>query len=139
VKRSPLDRRSGLKPSPGPARTAPMKRTQPRRDWTAARAKCDAEGCCRNCGNDYGIEAAHVWGREADEPRIDGGSTLWVKPSRIIPLCSRCHREYDAHRLDALPLLTTEEQVQLTRDAGGIVSAFHRATGVYPVGERRAA
>jgi hypothetical protein len=134
VKRSELKPGKPLARTPGPARTA-MKRSQPKRNWADARAKVSAEGVCRNCGNDYGLEAAHVWGREADEPTIDGGTVLWVKPSRIIPLCGRCHREYDAHRLDALPLLSTEEQVQLTRDAGGIVAAFRRATGSYPVSE----
>lgn len=113
--------------------------TQPRRDWTEAREKVEREGRCRVCGQSAPkLEAAHVIGREHDEPKVPGGKTLWVNPDRIVPLCGSlnppwgdqdCHVEYDAHRLDLLPVLTLDEQLQAVRDAGGIALALRRVSG----------
>lgn len=139
-RKSPLSR-SGMKPA-----RKPMSRSQPRRNWADARRKVEAEGLCRVCGTPFNLEAAHVWGREADEPTLDSGSVLWVKPDRIVPLCRGdlgtfgCHESYDRHELDLLPHLSPAEQSQLVKDAGGIVTAYKRATGQYPhETERRAA
>lgn len=122
---APLERRTGLKRGSGPARK-PTKRSQPRRDWTDARAKVERAGCCRVCG--YAsemLQAAHIVGREHDEPTlrctgcrstriafrlcldcfeagrnptyVQGSMTLYVKPDRIWEACPRCHRRYDPH------------------------------------------
>lgn len=102
----------------------------PKRDWSDARAKIDAEGgLCRVCAA-FSAEAAHIIGRSHDEPKTPGSKTLYVKPERIVPLCCvpdrRCHERYDAHALDLLSYLTLDEQVQAVRDAGGIESARRR-------------
>lgn len=122
MKRSPLKQRT------------PMKKRQPKRDWTAARAKMEQEAICR-CWHGYGecrgkFEAAHVIGRAVDlVPSVGGPKHLYgeptypVLPERIIPLCTRHHRLYDAHELDILPALTLEEQLQAVSDAGGLENA----------------
>lgn len=112
-----------------------MKRSQPRRDWSDARAKVAREGCCRACGSTWQLEAAHVVGREHDgkgtfsdydesrgQPRPRLGKR-WVLPLRIIPLCAGCHRKEHRHELDTLPLLTLDEQLQAVADCGGIEQA----------------
>jgi hypothetical protein len=97
-----------------------------RRDWTAAREKCDRESSCRACGMAY-PEAAHIW------PRSLGGTQ---DPDLILPLCRSCHTAFDHHRLDVLSLLTTDEQVALVRAAGSLERARMR---VLPSEYRRAA
>jgi hypothetical protein len=97
-----------------------------KRDWTAAREKCDREGCCRNCGAPH-PEAAHLW------PRGMGGGQ---SPDLIVPLCRSCHGRFDAHLLDVLALLTDVEQAELVAAAGGIESARRR---VLPSEYRRVA
>jgi hypothetical protein len=117
----------------------PMKRSEPKRDWTDARRKVEEEGCCRICKRtDRPLEAAHVLGREHDEPKVvarnlfDGESvttskTLYVHPDRIVPLCgpfpSGCHGDIDMRRINVLPYLTLEEQLQAVKDAGSIEAA----------------
>ena len=91
---------------------------QPRRDWSAARAKVEAEGVCRVCRRPN-PEAAHVTGRKHDKPKA-GGKTLYVKPESVVALCGQHHRAYDAHELDLLPYLTLDEQLQAVADAGGL-------------------
>jgi len=105
-----------------------------RRDWSLARAKCDADGACRNpeCGR-WPVEAAHLIGRSKDgyrpldwEGSWPEGRTLIVAPVRIIPLCPTCHRAYDSHQLDVLSWCTEDEQAQAVKDAGGIFPALYR-------------
>lgn len=116
----------------------------PERDWTAARAKVEEEGCCRICKRtDRKLEAAHILGREHDEPktRIDAGTgeliatkVLWVDPLRIFPACGPfpdgCHGDADYRRINILPHLTLEEQIQAVKDAGGIEAARIRLAPV---------
>lgn len=123
-----------------------MKRSQPLRDWSAAREKVEREGHCRvmndpvtcvprsgedKCG--WPLEAAHIVGREHDKKQFGmdwdlvTGQTIWhVDPDRIVPLCLKHHRMYDRHELDLLPYLTVEEQAQAVLDAGGIELARRR-------------
>lgn len=102
---------------------------QKRRDWADARAKVDAEGKCRVCKRrDRKLEAAHVIGRDNDEPKAPGSKTFYVKPERIVPLCgpfpAGCHGDTQERRTtDLLPHLTVEEQAQAVLDAGSIESA----------------
>ena len=118
-------KRSGFK-----SRPSRRKPSQPRRDWREARAKVEAEVRCRVCkGSPPHIEAAHVIGREHDEPLSAETKVLWVDPERIVPLCGICHGHYDAHALDLLPYLTLDEQLQAVRDAGGIALALRRISG----------
>ena len=84
-----------------------------KRDWTAARQKCDAEQECRWCGYRGGLDAAHI------VPRSLGGGQ---SADSIVPLCRDCHRAYDAGRLDLLPALTFAEQAEAVRVLG-----IHRA------------
>lgn len=118
-----------------------MKNDRPRRDWRVARAKVDAALACRGCGGACGrLEAAHVLGREHDYAapvaRVDDlEGALWmpgvVWPTRVIPLggpatsSTTCHGKQHGKRLDVLPLLTLEEQVQAVADAGGIAQAYN--------------
>lgn len=99
--------------------TAPWNKTGGKRDWTLARAKCDAEGC-RVCG-DRGelVEAAHVVARSV------GGTQ---DSDAIVPLCRKHHREYDALSLDLLPYLTWDEFAQAVRTIGPL-AALERVTG----------
>lgn len=87
------------------------------KSWKDARLKCDAEGSCRACGAPY-PQAAHTWHRGM------GGSQ---DADLILPLCQSCHSRFDAHTLDVLHLLNTEEQVALVRAAGSIERARQRA------------
>lgn len=115
----------------------PMKRSAPKRNWTDARRKVEEEGCCRICKrSDRPLEAAHILGREHDEPKIRVDSNgeiftssrvLYVHPDRIVPLCgpfpSGCHGDIDMRRINVLPYLTLEEQLQAVKDAGSIEAA----------------
>ena len=80
-----------------------------KRDWTAARAKVEREGECRQCGSRSELQAAHI------VPRSLGGGQL---EDSIVPLCGSCHRAYDAGRLDLLPALTRDEQAEAVRVLG---------------------
>lgn len=108
-----------------------------RRDWSAARAKCDQQGC-RICG--LPAEAAHTIGRVHDKQHAvavqnDGRriGVLWVHPDRIVPLCGPTpgghHGQYDRGELDLLPHLTLPEQLQAVADAGSIELARKRLVG----------
>lgn len=88
-----------------------------KRDWAAAREKCDREGRCRACGDPY-PEAAHLW------PRSMGGGQ---DADLILPLCRACHELFDAHHIDVLSLLSLDEQLALVRAANGIERARIRA------------
>ena len=102
-----------------------MRRSQPKRDWSDAVQKRDAEGRCRVCHIERGLEMAHITGRRNDQPK-PGTKTLYVHPDSIVPLCSVDHRAYDARELDLLPYLTTEEQARAVLDAGSLTLAFRR-------------
>lgn len=113
-----------------------------RRDWQYATAKVEAERYrCRNwrvclyATDQRAIERAHIIGREHDGDApvrargvIGAPAVIWrpyvVHPDRIIPLCSYCHREQHARRLDLLPLLAYWEQIQAVADAGSIATAY---------------
>lgn len=126
-----------------------MRRSQPRRDWGAARRKVEREGCCRACGYvSETLQAAHIVGREHDKAKYDSAKgvylkTLWVSPYRIVPLCPACHGRYDPHtrgldeRLDLLPFLTDAEKDVAFGDCGFDAIAFlKRTTGDRYVPER---
>lgn len=108
-----------------------LKRSEPKRDWSLARAKIEEEGgVCRVCAA-FSAEAAHIMGRKFDQPISPGSRTLLVLPDRIVPLCGErfgngCHARFDRHELDLLPYLTTAEQAQAVLDAGSIMSALKR-------------
>jgi hypothetical protein len=122
----------------------PLKRSEPKRDWSDARAKVEQEGCCRICKrSDCPLEAAHVLGREHDEPKVSKATgeilkELYVHPARIVPLCGPfpegCHGDVDYHRVNLLHHLTIEEQVQVVRDADGIAPAWR---ALAPVDHRK--
>lgn len=94
----------------------------------AARQKVERQGC-RVCGAPPSqCDAAHTWDRGLD-------TSDFSDPDKIVPLCSQikggsgCHDRYDAHELDLLPYMTTEEQVAMVRSAGSISRAYRRASG----------
>jgi len=112
-------------------RSTSKRSTEPKRDWSAARAKVEEEGCCRICektSDEVKLEAAHVLGREHDEPRTPGSKVLFVNPLRIIPACgpfpAGCHGDIDHNRINLVHYLTLDEQIQAVKDAGGIAPAF---------------
>lgn len=111
----------------------------PRR-WGDAIAKVREESQCRVCQSlggwedgDYvgELECAHIIGRKHDPihtgPR--GGQYRYVHPDSVVPLCPRCHRDYDHYELDLLPFMFWPEQVRAVEDAGGIMSALKRISG----------
>lgn len=105
----------------------PQKRSEPKRDWTLARAKVELEGACRYCHVEYKhLEAAHLIGRKHDEPHPDGTKRIWVNPDRIIPLCAEHHRLFDAHQLDLIGYLSLEEQLRAVSDCGSLEIARRR-------------
>jgi hypothetical protein len=117
--------------------------SEPDRDWADARAKVDDEGSCRICKRtDRKLEAAHVLGREHDEPKVSKHTgeilkKLYVHPDRIVPLCGPfpegCHGDVDHNRVNLVHHLTIPEQVQAVKDAGGIAPAW---IALAPVGPR---
>lgn len=154
MKRTALKRKTELR------RRGSPKRSQPKRDWSAARTKVE-HAACRLCAPDENcgpVEAAHVIGRECD--RVEGpcrcghpiedhdaelgmcdhydmgggpcclnyrpAKALYVHADAVIPLGSGHHKQYDAHEVDVLPVLTLEEQVRAVEDAGGIELARQR-------------
>lgn len=96
-----------------------------RRDWSAGRAKVEAEGRCRSCGAMWSLETAHIIGRSRD--RRVGGIAV-VDEDSVIPLCRGCHEAYDQADLDILPVLTVAEQARAVQDAGGMITALRRVT-----------
>lgn len=101
--------------------------SQPKRDWTLARAKITEEsGRCRICKSAEEVQAAHIVGREFDRYYADGGRQLepWVVLSeRVVPLCRAHHEAYDAHLIDPLGHLTPEEEARAVLDANGLENA----------------
>lgn len=112
------------------------RRAKPRRDWSDARAKVDAEGACRlrrglssyTCEGK--LEAAHIIGREHDPlmGMVAGrdSKALWVRPVSILPLCSVHHGAYDRHEVDVLHVLSLDEQLTAVEDAGSVESMRRR-------------
>jgi hypothetical protein len=117
-----------------------LNQRQPDRDWTAARAKVEEEGCCRICKRtDRKLDAAHVLGREHDEPKVSRSTgeilkELYVDPDRIFPACGpfpdNCHGDVDFNRINYLQVLTLPEQIKAVEDAGGIEAARIRLAPV---------
>lgn len=106
----------------------------PDRDWSAAREKVDREGACRAANLHEGpcegaLEAAHIGWRRLDT-RGNGGR-LVVLSVRIVPLCTKAHRLYDAHELDLTSVLFPSECSQLVLDVG-LVTAVRRISGKGP-------
>lgn len=91
-----------------------------KRDWGAARAKVDDEGCCRVCGGTWNIEAAHIIPRS----RITSGGE---DARNIVPLDRMCHVAYDEGTLDLLPHLTLDEQAYAA-ELVGLAEAYQRIT-----------
>jgi hypothetical protein len=134
--RRQAEEESGARPK---QRRAPIKRSEPKRDWTDGRAKVEEEGCCRICKrSDRPLEAAHVLGREHDEPKTgaDGWplKELYVDPDRIVPACgpfpAGCHGDVDMRRINLLQHLSLPEQIKAVEDAGGIEAARIRLAPV---------
>jgi hypothetical protein len=110
------------------------------RDWDAANMEKRSERC-RFCGRRGRIELAHLAGREYDlspalgyeSIRLKRGS-LFVAPSRVIPLCGpatdpqTCHALQEAGCIDLLPVLTDEEAIQAVADLG-LHRAYQRLSG----------
>ena len=94
-----------------------------RRDWTAARAKVDAEGQCRICGSTQSVEAAHII------PRSLNGSKANMEPDGIVPCCRSCHTRVDAHQIPLSPHLSTNEQAHAVKMAGSILHAIRIMDG----------
>lgn len=125
-----------------PRRRRPIRRAPIKRDWTDARAKVEEEGCCRICKTKARkLEAAHVIGRQHDEPKVNKATgeilkELYVHPDRIVPLCGPfpegCHGDVDYNRVNLVHHLTIEEQVQAVKDAGGIAPAWVKLAPVGP-------
>jgi hypothetical protein len=94
-----------------------------RRDWTAAREKCEAEGeRCRVCKK-HGVDAAHV------VPRSINGSDENMTAEAVLPLCRFHHSEYDFHRLDLAPYLTAEEAAHAVLMTGSLEGARRIVSG----------
>lgn len=89
-----------------------------RRDWTAARAKVEAQSHCRSCGTTAPLDAAHIISRS-----IKGHDNQ--SADNILPLCRSCHEAQHRGELKLIAsgLLTTEEQAAAVLAAGSI----HRA------------
>lgn len=95
-----------------------------KRDWSAAARKVADEGRCRNCGSSQQLEAAHVVARS-----LGGGQSA----DAVIPLCHSCHRlQHDHGRLEILPLLNRDEQIEAVRVLG-IARAYSYLTIADPV------
>lgn len=94
-----------------------------RRDWTAARDKCESEGeRCRVCKK-LGVDAAHV------VPRSLNPTDENMSADAIVPLCRFHHSEYDFHRLDLEPYLRTEEAAHAVLMAGTLEAARRIVSG----------
>lgn len=101
----------------------------PKRDWSEALAKVEAEGRCRVCrvsSQKRKVDAAHTLGRRYDRPGEDG--VIVVRAVDTCPMCRPCHGDYDAHRLDLVPHLSHAEMAAAVGHVG-IVSALRRLQG----------
>ncbi len=118
---------------------SPMKRTQPRRDFSEALDKKDSEGCCRVCRRPDGLlvdgmklrlECAHLAGRKYDPVEVGprGGEIQVVPHEATIPLCNECHGLFDQRRIDVVPFTTWPEQAYVV-SCVGIARAYKRLSG----------
>jgi hypothetical protein len=106
-----------------------------RRLWAAAIEKV-RRSPCRVCKTRGRSQAAHIIRRglaDVDRRVIDkdSGRVVTVKevlPDSVVPLCVECHQLYDDHRLDLLPYLTRDEEIDAVR-AVGIARAYKIITG----------
>jgi hypothetical protein len=138
-------------------RRKPLKRTgikqgQPRRYWGDAHEKIRRDYRCRGCGRGPGedglqdclydvggpwerIERAHIVPRRYDRVEIGprGGKRVYVEPDAICPLCSSCHRAFDAGELSLLGKLTMSELRHAVRVLGK-ERARHRISGKFASG-----
>jgi hypothetical protein len=127
MRRTPLDRRSGLKPSPGPARTAAMKRS---RGFAASRAQRDKvrDLPCLVCGRDryeVTVDPAHLC------PRARGGCDA---DECVVPLCRIHHHMFDGGKLSILSeLVAGRMHAELSHALGhldcDLIGLLHRVTG----------
>lgn len=93
-----------------------------RRNWKAAREKVEDEGRCRVCRTSSGpIDAAHVIPRSL-APGVDNN----MSAENVVPMCRRCHADYDQHRLDLTMYLLLDEQLAAVSTAGGLYPALRR-------------
>lgn len=92
-----------------------------KRDWGAAREKCNAAHYCRVCGR-APVEAAHIIPRSRISAGLGGED-----PKNICPLCRLCHVAYDQGKLDLLPHLYPSEQ-GYAAELVGIAEAYQRTT-----------
>ena len=94
-----------------------------KRDWTAARAKCDAS-VCRSCGTTGRLDAAHIISRSIKGHSNNGADN-------ILPLCRSCHEAQHRGELKLIAsgLLTTEEQAAAVLSAGSIHQAVELIDG----------
>ena len=95
-----------------------------KRDWSAPRAKCDAEGRCRYCRVAGPLEAAHIISRS-----VKGHDNQ--SANNIVPLCPSCHRQqhHDRASMALLAYLTAEEQAAAVLTAGSIYQAVELING----------
>ena len=95
-----------------------------KRDWSAARAKVDAEPHCRYCRASGPLEAAHVISRS-----VKGHDNQMA--DSVVGLCSSCHRQQHRDRasMKLLAYLTAEEQAAAVLAAGSIFQAVELIDG----------
>lgn len=94
-----------------------------RRDWSATGKKANLARGCRVCGVNRGLERAHVIGRTRDQII---GRTRHVAAEDVVMLCTRCHRTYDAGRLDLYNHLDDAEKAAAVTRAGSAGLALRR-------------
>ena len=121
MKRTPLRRRARLRAKTGLQRRQPLQRT-PSLAATDAHRAAVAGRRCVVCGAEHGIDAAHLI------PKSPGGCGDALC---VTALCRRCHRAYDAGRLDLLPYLEPEWRAQIAHAVGhvGMIGALRRISG----------
>jgi hypothetical protein len=117
VRRSPLKRRTSLQAGCVPPRrgaVSPATPTQRAKVRDRACIVCDAHPC----------DPAHLIDRSLAPSAGDDSRA-------VVPLCRRCHREYDDGQLDLLPHLEPRwrEEIAFAVEAVGLLSALRRITG----------
>lgn len=120
---------SELKRTAALRRTAGMRRGAGFAASTAQRQKVARQYCIACCGSP--VDPAHLC------PRAHLGC---ADPRCVIPLCRRCHREYDAGRLDLLPYFASfRTEFQHALEHLDPLRLLHVVTGVRWAPEREAA